>query len=297
MLLLCLVAALLAKPFLSLMIGILGSLLFRWSIPISRAKLPGTLLQAGVLVLGLTFSAQELVTQGDQWLLPVACSITATLGLGLLIGRALGMESPPITLMSSGTAICGGTAIAAIAPVIRSDPHHTAEALAIVFIMNGVALLVFPAVGQWLELTPQDFGLWCGLAIHDTASVVGAASTMGAESLQTATTVKLLRTLALIPLVFGLSLGALRSIRAMPMPRFVVAFLMASIVGSVIEIPTPLVTAAHVLSKSLFCAALALMGLSISPQVIRKIQPRLLVLATTLWAAISMGSLGWIVLQ
>ena len=153
------------------------------------------LLQFSVVGLGFGMNVHSAVSAGKEGFLLTIVSIVSTLVLGTFLGKWFKTEKKTSHLISCGTAICGGSAIAAIAPVIKSNEKRTAVALGVIFILNSVALFVFPAVGHWLDLSQNEFGLWCAIAIHDTSSVVGAASKYGPEALKIATTVKLARAL------------------------------------------------------------------------------------------------------
>ena len=158
------------------------------------------LLQLSVIGLGFGMNVNSALSAGKEGFIFTVASIFSTLILGFFIGKWLKIEKKTSHLISCGTAICGGSAIAAIAPVIKSDEKQTSVALGVIFILNSIALFLFPAIGHWLELSQQEFGLWCAIAIHDTSSVVGAANKYGTEALQIATTVKLARALWIIPI-------------------------------------------------------------------------------------------------
>nr|WP_294786347.1 putative sulfate exporter family transporter [uncultured Flavobacterium sp.] len=158
------------------------------------------LLQFSVVGLGFGMNAYSAVSVGKEGLLLTVFSIFSTLLFGFLLGKWFKTERKTSHLISCGTAICGGSAIAAIAPVIKSNENQTSVALGVIFILNSIALFVFPFIGHQLNLSQKDFGLWCAIAIHDTSSVVGAANKYGAEALQVATTVKLARALWIIPI-------------------------------------------------------------------------------------------------
>ncbi|OMQ09023.1 YeiH family protein [[Flexibacter] sp. ATCC 35103] len=158
------------------------------------------LLQFSVVGLGFGMNASTAVSAGKEGFLLTIFSIFSTLILGTFLGKWLKTDKKTSHLISCGTAICGGSAIAAISPVIKSNENQTSIALGVIFILNSIALFVFPFIGHQLGLSQKDFGLWCAIAIHDTSSVVGAANKYGAEALQIATTVKLARALWIIPI-------------------------------------------------------------------------------------------------
>ena len=158
------------------------------------------LLQFSVVGLGFGMNASSAISAGKEGFLLTVFSIFSTLIFGTLLGKWLKTDKKTSHLISCGTAICGGSAIAAISPVIKSNENQTSIALGVIFILNSIALFVFPFIGHQLDLSQKDFGLWCAIAIHDTSSVVGAANKYGAEALQVATTVKLARALWIIPI-------------------------------------------------------------------------------------------------
>ncbi len=157
------------------------------------------LLQVSVVGLGFGMNAATALKAGREGILFTVASIVGTLTVGLLMGRFFKIDKKTSLLISSGTAICGGSAIAALSPVIRAEERQVSVALGVVFILNSVALFVFPVIGHLLHLSQSQFGLWSAIAIHDTSSVVGAAGRYGPEALQIATTVKLARALWIIP--------------------------------------------------------------------------------------------------
>ena len=162
-------------------------------------KATSLLLKISVIGLGFGMNVHGAVSAGKEGFLFTVASIPGTLGLGLLLGKLLKIEKKKSHLIACGTAICGGSAIAAISPVIGADEKQMSVALGTIFILNSVALFLFPWIGHLLHLSQMQFGLWSAIAIHDTSSVVGAANKYGAEALRVATTVKLARALWIIP--------------------------------------------------------------------------------------------------
>ncbi|MEO6520620.1 MAG: putative sulfate exporter family transporter [Mucilaginibacter sp.] len=160
------------------------------------------LLQISVVGLGFGMNVHSAMQAGKEGVLFTIASITGTLIFGKLMGKWLNIEKKTSFLISSGTAICGGSAIAAISPAIKAEEKQISVALGCVFILNSIALFIFPVMGHYFNLSQTQFGLWCAIAIHDTSSVVGAASKYGAQALEVATTVKLARALWIIPVAF-----------------------------------------------------------------------------------------------
>ena len=219
--------------------GILFSLLAGNPAPARTAAFAKVLLQASVVGLGFGLSLGTVVRVGARSAVYTVVGIALTLALGTLLGRLAGTSGPLSTLISFGTAICGGSAIAAMAPVVKAKSEEVAISLATVFTLNATALLLFPAVGHLVHLDQGAFGLWAGLAIHDTSSVVGAASTYGAPALAVATTVKLTRALWIMPCVLGAAL-LVRSGEKPKFPLFVAGFVAAAGVRTLLPSLAPL---------------------------------------------------------
>jgi uncharacterized integral membrane protein (TIGR00698 family) len=252
-------------------------------------------LQAAIVLLGVKLDLQTLASLSAQYTGAVAIYVLTTLAAGLGLGRMLAVEGPASKLVSAGTAICGGTAIATLSAVVRAQPQQTSVALAIVFLLNVIALFSFPWVGRALELSQTEFGLWAALAIHDTSSVVATAAIYGDEAAEVATTIKLGRTLWLIPLVFGMAVAEQRRQRsgagepAMPrlrIPGFVLLFVAAAAMGSVLDLPAMVAATAGVLSKWLLVIALFLVGTELTRGTVRRIRGRVLGQALVLWLAV-----------
>ncbi|MFU8815261.1 MAG: YeiH family protein [Pseudomonadales bacterium] len=259
-------------------------------------------LQTAIVLLGLKLNLATLWALSAQYSWGVAVYVLGTLALGLLLGRLLQVEAPSSKLISSGTAICGGTTIATLSSVVRAQPHQTGVALAIVFLLNAVALFTFPAIGRALGLSQLEFGLWAALAIHDTSSVVATAALYGDEAAAVATTIKLGRTLWLIPLAFAVSVYEQAAARGVPgapqqaprlrVPGFILLFVAAAAVGSWLPLPQPLPELAGSLSKLLLVAALFLLGTEITRGTVRRIRGRVLWQALALWLVVAPATLG-----
>lgn len=192
-------------------------------------KATNILLQVSVVGLGFGMNVHSAVAAGKEGFLFTIGSIIATITLGTLLGKWFKVQKKTSHLISCGTAICGGSAIAAIAPVIQSDEKQTSVALGVIFILNSIALFVFPLIGHWLNMSQNDFGLWCAIAIHDTSSVVGAANKYGAEALQVATTVKLARALWIIPVALITAVVFKNKKSKVKIPYFIGLFILAMI--------------------------------------------------------------------
>jgi uncharacterized integral membrane protein (TIGR00698 family) len=259
--------------------------------PFNTSRATRLLLQVSVVGLGFGMNFGKVVEAGRAGILFTLATIVATLAAGYFLGRAMNVSSGTAHLISSGTAICGGSAIAAVGPVIGASDEEMSVSLGTVFILNSVALLIFPAVGLALDLTQTQFGVWAAIAIHDTSSVVGAASAFGAEALQVATTVKLTRALWIVPLTLGTAFAFRRRSTSVALPWFILFFLLASVVRTYVPAPQAafdlLVRAARVgLTVTLF-----LIGSSLSRESLVKVGVRPMLLGVVLWVLISIAGL------
>jgi len=257
-------------------------------------KATSLLLKICVVGLGFGMDFTAAMKAGSEGILLTIISLTATLLLGLLLGRLLGTDSKTSYLLSSGTAICGGSAIAAVSPIIQAEQRQISVALGIVFILNAIALLVFPAVGKALDMTQHQFGLWAAIAIHDTSSVVGAATTFGSEALQVATTVKLTRALWIIPLAIATTFIYRNKKAGIAVPYFIGFFVIAMLLNTYLpfihQVAPFLVKAARAgLNVTLF-----LIGSSLSTKVIAAVGVKPFIQALLLWIVISVISLAGI---
>lgn len=254
------------------------------------------LLKVAVIGLGFGMSVGSALAAGKQGFLYTVASITITLSLGLVLGKLLGIDKKITQLISSGTAICGGSAIAAISPIIKADAKQISISIGIVFLLNSIALFVFPAIGHYFELSQQQFGLWSAIAIHDTSSVVGAADVYGAKALEVATTVKLARALWILPVSLLFVLFSKGSAKKVKIPYFIGFFILAIIANTyvpTIEIVAPYIVSA---SKVALTVVLFLIGTSLSFSSLKKVGIKPLLLAITVWIFISILSLT-IILQ
>ncbi len=256
-----------------------------------NSKAVKILLKVAVVGLGFGMNITETLEAGKEGFLLTVSSIVFTLVLGYLIGKKLNMDKRTSHLLSSGTAICGGSAIAAVAPVINATEKDMSVSLGVVFLLNSLALIIFPFLGHFFELTQHQFGLWAAIAIHDTSSVVGAAYAYGNEALQIATTVKLARALWIIPLSFVslyLFKGKGKSVK---IPWFIFLFIVAILLNTYLAIPLELTSGITTTSKSILVLTLFLIGAGLSVDKIKSAGIKPMVLGVSLWVAISVLSL------
>ncbi|GIU25445.1 putative sulfate exporter family transporter [Shewanella schlegeliana] len=223
-------------------------------------------------------------------------SIIFTLILGFALTRLLKMDHKTGHLIASGTAICGGSAIAAVSPAIKANSEQTAIALATVFILNSVALFLFPAIGHALSMSQHDFGVWSAIAIHDTSSVVGAASAYGNEALTTATTIKLARALWIIPIALISAMLFKGDKNKIAIPYFIGFYCLAIAIAHWLPAGEVVYGAIFEVSKRLLVVCLFLIGAGITIQRMKATGPKPLVLGVLLWIAIGSSSLAYILL-
>jgi uncharacterized integral membrane protein (TIGR00698 family) len=259
--------------------------------PWKTSKPTKLLLQVSVVGLGFGMNLQKVVQAGREGILFTIVTIAGTLILGYLLGRAMKISSGTAHLISSGTAICGGSAIAAVGPVIGASDEEMSVSLGTVFILNSVALFVFPAIGAALQLTQTQFGIWSAIAIHDTSSVVGAAAAYGAEALQVATTVKLTRALWIVPLTLGTAFAFRRGGARVTIPWFILFFLLASVVRTYVPAPQLAWDVLVRIARIGLTVTLFLIGSQLSRASLAKVGIRPLVLGVILWIIISAAGL------
>ncbi|WP_369766280.1 YeiH family protein [Flavobacterium sp. WC2429] len=249
------------------------------------------LLQVSVVGLGFGMNVNSALSAGKEGFLFTIASIFSTLTLGFFIGKWFSIEKKTSHLISCGTAICGGSAIAAIAPVIKSDEKQTSVALGVIFILNSVALFLFPAVGHWLHLTQHEFGLWCAIAIHDTSSVVGAANKYGSEALQIATTVKLARALWIIPVALITSYLFKNQKSKIKIPYFIGLFILAMLCNTFV--PQTALVAPYLVSiaKTGLTVTLFLIGAGLNWKILKTVGVKPLLQGVLLWGFIAIAAL------
>lgn len=249
------------------------------------------LLQASVVGLGFGMNISTALNAGKQGVLFTIASIAGTLTLGYFLGRWLKIEKKTSFLISGGTAICGGSAIAAISPVIKAEEKQISIALGCIFVLNSVALFVFPAVGHYFNLSQTQFGLWCAIAIHDTSSVIGAASKFGPQALGVATTVKLARALWIVPVTFIAATIFKNKSRKVSIPYFIGLFILALVANTYIPIVTAFGPYIVNLAKAGLTVTLFLIGAGLSRAVLASVGLKPLLQGAVLWLIISVAAL------
>jgi uncharacterized integral membrane protein (TIGR00698 family) len=288
------------SPPVALAMGLLFGLLFPHPYGSQARGVSKYLLQASVVGLGFGMNLQQVIQAGRSGFVYTLLGISFALIVGMTLGALLGVQRVPAFLISTGTAICGGSAIAAVGPITQASDEEMAVALGTVFVLNSVALLIFPPIGTALKLTQSQFGLWAALAIHDTSSVVGAAAKYGAVALGIATTVKLARALWIVPLSVGTAI-ARRAKAKIQWPWFIGLFCLAAVCNTYVPAGEHVYTLAVKAAKIGLTATLFLIGTGISVETIKRVGSRPLLQGIILWLLILTGSLwlirvGWIAL-
>ena len=276
---------------LALLLGLVVAQLIKNPFEELSQKIIQVLLKCAVVGLGFGMNLQNALEVGKQGFNLTIFSITSTLFLGIVAGKYLGIDKKISQLIASGTAICGGSAIAAISPIIRANPKQISVGLGIVFMLNSIALFVFPALGHLFEMTQHQFGLWCAIAIHDTSSVIGAANVYGNEALQVATTVKLARALWIIPVSIFFVLFSKGSSRSINIPYFILFFILAIVASTYlnpVQVAAPYIVSASKISLTL---VLFLIGSTLNFKLLKDVGMKPILLGIGLWIFIAVSSL------
>ena len=283
-------------PPVALFLGLAFALLCGQAYPAFNKKVSKKLLQYSVVGLGFGMNLHSSLASGKEGMMFTIVSVVGTMVMGMLIGRKLlKMNRDTSYLISSGTAICGGSAIAAVGPVIKAKDSDMSVALATIFVLNAIALFVFPVLGQWLGLTQQEFGTWAAIAIHDTSSVVGAGAAYGEEALQVATTIKLTRALWIIPLALVTSFIFKSEGKKVSIPWFILWFIVAILINTYLLDAVPQVgKAISGLARKGLIITMFFIGASLSTNVFKAVGVKPLVQGVLLWLVISIGSLVYI---
>lgn len=279
------------SPAIALIMGLLLAQFIAHPYPALSQKATHLLLKLSVIGLGFGMNIFSVIKAGEEGILFSIASIFGVLGIGYLIGRTLKIDFKTSALISAGTAICGGSAIAALSPLMKANKKQISVALGTVFILNSIALFVFPAIGHLLHLSQSQFGLWCAISIHDTSSVVGAASKYGEQALQIATTVKLARALWILPVSLAATYIFKTDKTKMQIPYFIGLFILAILANT--YIPFLAKTGHHLvtLAKSGLSLTLFLIGSGLSFKTLKSVGLSPLVQGAALWIMISIASL------
>ncbi|MBZ0098134.1 MAG: putative sulfate exporter family transporter [Taibaiella sp.] len=282
-------------PFMSppyaLFLGLLLSFFITNPLGKKRSKYTAFLLKASIVGLGFGININTALQAGKDGFLYTIISIAGTLLAGIFIGRMFKVDKTTSYLVSTGTAICGGSAIAATSPVAGANEEQTSVSLVVVFVLNAVALFIFPVIGHILELSQSQFGVWAAIAIHDTSSVVGAASTYGEEALNIATTIKLVRALWIIPLVILTAFIFKKKGTKVSIPWFIGLFVVAMLISSNVPQLEPVTPYIVRIAKTGFTITLFLIGSGLSPKALKSVGAKPLLQGVVLWVLVSIFSL------
>jgi uncharacterized integral membrane protein (TIGR00698 family) len=280
-----------ASPALALLAGLVIAQLIGHPYLHLNHKATHILLQVSVVGLGFGMNVHSALLAGKQGILFTVGSITATLIFGYFMGKWLNIEKKTSFLISSGTAICGGSAIAAISPVIKAEEKQISVALGCVFVLNAIALFAFPVIGHYFNLSQTQFGLWCAIAIHDTSSVVGAAGKYGAHALEVATTVKLARALWIIPVTF-IAAGFFKNrSKKIKIPYFIGLFILAMLANTYIQYVSAISSYIIIIAKAGLTLTLFLIGAGLSRVVLVAVGFKPFLQGVVLWIVISATAL------
>jgi len=282
----------------ALVLGLMYAMTFSHPYHVDSRKLSKFLLQVSVVGLGFGMNLSQVVKVGRSGFLYTALSILAVMSIGLAFGRIIKVQQVTSFLISAGTAICGGSAIAAVGPIANASEEEMAVSLGTVFVLNSVALLVFPLIGSVTHLTQTQFGLWAALAIHDTSSVVGASAKFGAIALTVGTTVKLARALWIVPLSLVTALVT-KSKERIHWPWFILFFCLAAVANTYFHVLQPVYPALAQLGVIGLTVTLYLIGTGLSMATLKEVGIRPFLQGVLLWAVIALGALqfirtGWI---
>ena len=275
------------SPAIALLTGLVVAQIIKHPFPQFNHKAVQVLLRVCVVGLGFGMNLHSALEAGREGFILTAASVLVTLLLGAVLGKWLKNEKKISHLINCGTAICGGSAITAVSPVIKAREEQISVALGTIFILNSIALFVFPAIGHWLNLSQKQFGLWSAIAIHDTSSVVGAASKYGTEALQVATTVKLARTLWIIPVVIITGFLFKNTSARIKPPYFIVFFAMAMAANTYLPQIAPLSPYLVSAAKTGLTLTLFLIGAGLNADTLKTVGLKPLLQGALLWIFIS----------
>ena len=259
-------------------------------------KIGSKLLQTGIVFLGGSISLPTVVELNSTYLPWISLFVVTTFLAVIFLGKLLGVEKKQAYLLASGTAICGGTAMAAVAPSIKAKPEDLTTTLSIVFLLNAIAVIAFPLIGDWFNLNQEQFGIWAALAIHDTASVIGAASVVGFDAVEVAATLKLARTLWIVPLVFFSALYFKSENQGSVFPVFIIFFVLAVVLNTTLSPSEDVLYFLRMTNKTFLLAGLFCIGTQIDKDSLKNITIKPLLLALGIWFTVIPVSL-WAVMS
>ena len=284
------------SPAIALFLGLALGMTAGQPFPKFSKKTSKYLLQFSVVGLGFGMNLHESLRTGKEGMLFTVVSVVAVLALGMYLGKRLMMDRKTAYLISAGTAICGGSAIAAVAPVVKANDNEMSMSLGTIFILNAIALFIFPPIGHLLGMSQEQFGMWAAIAIHDTSSVVGAGAAYGEQALEIATMVKLTRALWIIPVTIATMFILKQKGAKISIPWFIFFFILAMVANTFLTIPETITGSLVWLAKKGLTVTLFLIGAGLSRKVIKQVGVRPMVQGVVLWIFIGLISLGVIML-
>jgi len=284
--LLVLVVLLIGNAALSIFLGIFFAYFFKLPKTFISKKVGTIPLQIGIVILGATISLPYALDVSSEYLPWISLFVVVSFFTGLLIGKILGIHRRIAFLLSAGAAICGGTAMAAIAPIIKAKPQELLIAMTIIFLLNALAIILFPLAGNYLGMNNFEFGAWSALAIHDTSSVIGSALIYSNESAQVAATLKLGRTIWLIPLILIANWIFNREITAAKFPRFIIFFIFAIIINTMFNFNYEVQNFLQTISQAFLIVGLFCIGTQFNYSELQSLSVKPLILALMLWVAV-----------
>ncbi len=278
-------------PATALFAGLVFAMIFKMPYPKFNKKGSKYLLQASVVGLGFGMNVTTALKSGSEGMMFTIVSVIGVMIFGVLLGYWMHLNRKTAYLISSGTAICGGSAIAAVGPVLKADDHEMAVSLGVIFILNAIALFIFPPIGHYFNMGQAQFGTWAAIAIHDTSSVVGAGDAYGAEACQIATLIKCTRALWIIPLAF-VTMFIFRDKKGsrITIPWFIFLFVLAMVANTYCNIPAQVTSVLVLIAKRALVVTLFLIGAGLSISMVKKVGVRPLLLAVLLWIIIGVSS-------
>ena len=277
------IVAIVGNAPLAIFLGIIFSIYFKPDINFISRKVSTIPLQIGIVILGTTINLSFILNINPVYIVWISLFVLFSFFGGLIIGRVLKLNSNMTILLSSGAAICGGTAMVAVAPIIKAKPSELIVSLTIVFMLNAIAIVFFPMIATYLQMGNEEFGAFAALAIHDTSSVVGAAIQYSPESVEMASVLKLGRTLWLIPLLFVLNYKFNKNIGSSSYPKFIVFFVMAIIFNTIFNFSYETQLMFGVISKAFLMAGLFCIGTQTTLIDLKSLELRPFALSLSLW--------------
>ena len=276
---------------LSLFLGILLALIYKLPEGFFTQKYGSKILQTGIVFLGGSLSIGTVYETNSDYFVWISIFVVLSFAAVVFLGRLMGVSKKLSFLLASGTAICGGTAIASVAPSIKAKPEELTTAITIIFLLNAIAVLAFPLSNEYIKLNDVQFGAWAALAIHDTASVVGAASSVGEVSVEVAATLKVARTIWIVPLVIFSAWLYRNKNDGFGLPIFVVFFIVAALLNTIFQPNEVIVEYLKFINRICLLTGLFCIGTQISRESLALLEFKPITLAIAIWALIIPTSL------